>query len=81
MNKKIEDKDLTVLTNIQRTYNELLVEAGRLYLAQNELDRARSDFEKRYDKFQLDEKEIVNKFTAKYGEGTIDFEKKELVSS
>jgi len=81
MNKKIEDKDLTVLTNIQRTYNELLGEAGRLYLAQNELDRARSDFEKRYDKFQLDEKEIINKFTDKYGEGTIDFEKKELIPS
>jgi hypothetical protein len=81
MNKKIEDKDLTVLTNIQRTYNELLIEAGRLYLTQNELDRARSDFEKRYDKFQLDEKEIINKFTDKYGEGTVDFEKKELILS
>ena len=79
--KKIEKNDIIVLKNLQNQYNELLIEAGQLYLTQNELDKARSDFEQRFNEFRSSEREITKRMNQKYGEGTIDLEKEEFISA
>ena len=81
MNKKVDDNDIIVLQNLQQQYNTLLIEAGRLYLAQNELDTSRSDFDKRFSEFRSSEQEITKRMNEKYGEGTIDLENKEFISA
>jgi hypothetical protein len=79
--KKIEKNDIIVLRNLQNQYNEFLIEAGQLYLAQNKLDKARSDFEKRLSEFESSEREITKRMNQKYGDGTIDLEKEEFISA
>ena len=81
MNKKVDENDIIVLQNLQQRYNELVFEAGRLYLAQNELDKARSAFEKQFSEFQASEQELTKRMNQKYGEGTIDLENKEFISA
>lgn len=79
--KKIEKNDIIVLRNLQNQYNDFLIEAGQIYLTQIELDKARSDFEKRLSEFRSSEQEITKRMNQKYGEGTIDLEKEEFISA
>jgi hypothetical protein len=80
-NRKVDENDVTVINNIQSKYNELLVEAGQIFIAQSELDNARKDFEKRLFEFRTTEQDVTKRMSQKYGDGTIDLEKNEFISN
>jgi hypothetical protein len=80
-NQKVEENDIIVINNLQTKYNELLVEAGQIFIAQAELDNARKAFEKKLSEFRTTEQDITKRMSQKYGDGTIDLENKEFISS
>lgn len=80
-NKKVEENDIIVITNLQTKYNELLAEAGQIFIAQSELDNARNAFEKKLAEFRATEQDITKRMSQKYGDGTIDLENKEFISN
>ena len=80
-NQKVEENDIIVINNLQTKYNELLVEAGQIFIAQAELDNARKAFEKKLSEFRTTEQDITKRMSQKYGDGTIDLENKEFIFS
>ena len=80
-NQKVEENDIIVINNLQTKYNELLVAAGQIFIAQAELDNARKAFEKKLSEFRTTEQDITKRMSQKYGDGTIDLENKEFISS
>ena len=80
-NQKIEENDIIVINNLQTKYNELLVEAGEIFIARAELDNARRALEKKLSEFRTTEQDITKRMSQKYGDGTIDLENKEFISS
>ena len=80
-NIKLSKEDLDQLNKLQEEENRIFITAGRIKIAELDLDQEQENLEEDLKKHRKNQLEIGAKLQDKYGEGRIDLKNGELIKS
>ena len=81
MNKKLEKQEVEDLKTLRQQNQSVILELGNLELTQIKLDQRKDEIIDLLDQLQQKEKELSANLYEKYGDGSIDLDKEEFISS
>lgn len=75
---KLQQEDIEKLESYKSEYNQIISELGQIEFDIQSLHLIKENLKQRISELKIKEKEIANDIQVKYGEGSIDLEKKEF---
>jgi len=80
-NTKLSQEELQQLRDFQRIDNEITFSLGQIELRKIYLERDKQNLQNQYQTLLQDQEKIGKELQEKYGDGNIDLEKGEFISS
>jgi hypothetical protein len=79
--KKLSKEELQQLKDFQRSENEITFALGQLEIRKSYIDKRNETLKNEYQSLLQKQEKVGKELQEKYGEGSIDLEKGELVKS
>ena len=72
--KKFDVQDLEKLKSLQSRIDQIIVQLGQVTLQKHQLEESEQNLKQEVSKLKLEEQQLANELTTKYGKGTLDIE-------
>jgi hypothetical protein len=77
---KLNKEEINSIQELQQRNNDILFQLGDAEVALRNLQIRKEELMKTWDELMTDDKSFGDAITEKYGKGTIDFQKNEIVT-
>jgi hypothetical protein len=77
---KLNKEEINSIQELQQRNNDILFQLGDAEVALRNLQIRKEELMKAWDELMIDDKSFGDAITEKYGKGTIDFQKNEIVT-
>lgn len=77
---KLNKEEINSIQELQQRNNDLLFQLGDVEVGLRNLQSKKEELMKAWDELMADDKTFGDTITEKYGKGTIDFQKNEIVT-
>lgn len=69
---QIKEEYKTKIVELRDKFNEIIISLGQLSIERDRLERDEKYLKEEYQKFGLEERELLSKIQTEYGEGNLD---------
>jgi len=77
---KLNKEEINSIQELQQRNNDILFQLGDVEVGLRNLQSKKEELHKAWDELMIDDKTFGDTITEKYGKGTIDFQKNEIVT-
>ncbi len=71
---QIKEEYKTKITELRDSFNEIVITLGQLAIQKATIEQDEKYLQEQYQKFGLEEKELLTKIQTEYGEGNLDID-------
>ena len=75
---QIKEEYKTKIVQLRDSFNEIVVTLGQLAIQKATIERDENYLKEQYQKFGLEEQELLAKIQTEYGEGNLDIDTREF---
>lgn len=77
---KLNKEEISTIESLQQRNNDLLFQIGDVEAGLRNLTKRKTELFEQWDELMSDDKAFGDTITEKYGKGTIDFQKNEIIT-
>ena len=71
---QIKEEYKTKIVELRDSFNEIVIALGQLAIQKDTIERDENYLQEQYQRFGLEEKELLAKIQTEYGEGNLDID-------